>query len=105
MTTPQRRSLLAGLESHQPTPPPAPEITEAAARHGFAVTAATAANGTDNQAAGRQRQKIGRDQPFSVRLRGDTRAAIYAQANGRNVPVAQVIEEAMAALEANLGRS
>lgn len=95
---PQRRSLLSGLD-RPPAPIPEAAAIEAAERRGFVSQTATVANAQDS-AAGRQRQKTGRDHPFSVRLRADTRATIYDQANARNVPVAQVIEEAMAALEA-----
>jgi hypothetical protein len=98
MSTPQRRNLLEGL-APTPAPAPPPALAETAARRGFTSQAAQVATTQDN-AAGRQRQKIGRDHMFSTRLRADTRAAIYDQANARNVPVAQVIEEAMAALEA-----
>ena len=96
MSLERRRLEIPKTPAHQP-PPAMPEL---AAQRGFAVTAAQAANAPDNQAAGRQRQKTGRDHMFSTRLRADTRASIYDQANARNVPVAQVIEEAMAALEA-----
>lgn len=46
----------------------------------------------------RQARKSERDKPFTTRLKAETKAAIYAQVNGRDVPVAQVIEEAIAAL-------
>jgi hypothetical protein len=36
---------------------------------------------------------------FNVRLRRDTLDFIYAQANERNIPVAQVIEEMAATLQ------
>lgn len=43
---------------------------------------------------------------FNVRLRRDTLDFIYAQANERNIPVAQVIEEATEALRrAQINRS
>jgi hypothetical protein len=106
MSSPQRRNLLAGLE-RAATPVPEKEIVEAAKRHGFStgegdVRASPPAVPANAQApARRQRQPTGRDHPFSVRLRADTHAAIYAEANGRNIPVAQVIEEAVAALMAN----
>ena len=47
----------------------------------------------------RRRQPTGRDHQFNVRLRRDTLDFIYAQANERNIPVAQVIEEAADALK------
>lgn len=95
--TPQRRSLLERLDT--PKAPLAEEAVQAlATRHGFAAQAPQTANADDGVSAGRLRQKTGRDHPFSVRLRADTRAAIYAQANARNVPVAQIIEEAIDAI-------
>lgn len=105
MSSPQRRNLLAGLE-RAATPVPEKEIVEAAMRHGFStgepeVRAPTPpAPVNAPMPARRHRQPTGRDHPFSVRLRADTHAAIYAEANGRNIPVAQVIEEAVAALMA-----
>lgn len=102
MSTPQRRNLLVGLE-RAPVPVPEAELLETAARHGFATVAGSAANGQADdavtQSLRRRRQLTGRDHQFNVRLRADTLQAIYDQANSRNVPIAQVIEEAMAALE------
>jgi hypothetical protein len=51
------------------------------------------------EAARRKRQPTGRDHQFNVRLRRETLEFIYCQANGRNIPVAQVIEEACEALQ------
>jgi len=99
MSEPLKRRSLTGILD---TPPPAmPEAVIAAtgARNGFA--AVTPAETQDNAAAAgarRRRQPTGRVHQFNVRLRADTLEDIYSQANGRNVPVAQVIEEAMAAL-------
>ncbi len=100
MSTPQRRNLLVGLE-RPPAPVPEAELVETAARHGFATVAGSAAGGQTEEASAlrRRRQPTGRDHQFNVRLRADTLQAIYDQANSRNVPIAQVIEEAMAALE------
>ena len=94
----KRRSLLGALD----TPPAAlpDEVVEAtAARSGF-VTAAPVARPNIDAAAGPRRRRLptGRDHQFNVRLRIETLEAIYALANGRNIPVAQVIEEAMRAL-------
>jgi hypothetical protein len=47
----------------------------------------------------RQRQPTGREHQFNVRLRRDTLDFIYAQANDRDIPIAQVIEEGMEALK------
>jgi len=95
----KRRSLLGALD----TPPPSlPESTIAAtaARNGFSAIELGERRDREAPVAGarRHRQPTGRVHQFNVRLRPDTLEAIYAQANGRNVPVAQVIEEAMDAL-------
>jgi len=95
----KRRSLLGALD----TPPPhLPEsaIAATAARNGFAAVERDERPDRESAAVGarRRRQPTGRVHQFNVRLRADTLEAIYAQANGRNVPVAQVIEEAMDAL-------
>ena len=50
----------------------------------------------------RRRQLTGRDHQFNVRLRRDTLDFIYAVANERNIPIAQVIEEATDALKAKM---
>jgi hypothetical protein len=47
----------------------------------------------------RKRQPTGRDHQFNTRLRRDTLDYIYAEANERNIPIAQVIEEGMEALK------
>jgi hypothetical protein len=95
----KRRSLLGALD----TPPPVlPEavIAATAASNGFAAIEGASGPESESVVAGarRRRQPTGRIHQFNVRLRADTLEAIYIQANGRNVPVAQVIEEAMAAL-------
>jgi hypothetical protein len=54
---------------------------------------------SDHGAARRQRQPKGRNHQFNVRLRRDTLDFIYAQANERNIPVAQVIEDMADALK------
>jgi hypothetical protein len=46
----------------------------------------------------RQRQPVGRDHQFNVRLKRTTLDHIYSVANERNIPVAEVIEEAMEAM-------
>jgi hypothetical protein len=50
----------------------------------------------------RRRQLTGRDHQFNVRLRRDTLDFIYAVANERNIPIAQVIEEATEALKVKM---
>ena len=47
----------------------------------------------------RQRQPTGREHQFNVRLRQETLDFIYGQANERNIPIAQVIEEMAEALK------
>lgn len=101
MTEPlKRRSLLHTVSA------PAPIVTEeaiaeVAARNGFPNVAPIppAAPVTEHSGARRQRQPTGRDHQFNVRLRRDTLDFIYAQANARNVPVAQVIEDMADALQ------
>jgi hypothetical protein len=101
MTEPlKRRNLLQAVGSR----PPAladETIAEVAARNGFhnATPTAPPAAVADQTGARRQRQPTGRDHQFNVRLRRDTLDFIYGQANGRNVPVAQVIEEMADALK------
>lgn len=91
---PKRRNLLA-LAAAPPDPLPQEDIAAVAARNGFPAAA---------PAARRRRQPTGRDHQFNVRLRRDTLDFIYAEANARNIPVAQVIEEATEALKAQLSR-
>ena len=101
MTEPlKRRNLLQAVSSR----PPALQdeaIAEVAARNGFhhAAPSVTPPAVADQTGARRQRQPTGRDHQFNVRLRRDTLDFIYGQANGRNVPVAQVIEEMAEALK------
>jgi hypothetical protein len=89
----KRRSLLGPLDAPPPVLPEA-VITATAARNGFPTVNLDA----EPPVPRRRRQPTGRDHQFNVRLRAVTMEAIYAQANGRNIPVAQVIEEAMQAL-------
>jgi hypothetical protein len=100
MTEPlKRRNLLAAVPS---TPAALPEeaIAVVAERNGFSSAAPreAPAPASSPEPRRRQRQLTGRDHQFNVRLRRDTLDFIYSQANGRNVPVAQVIEEAIEAL-------
>jgi hypothetical protein len=93
----KRRSLLAV----SPPPPLLPEeaIAAVAARNGFSNAPQRPATSADQVTGRRQRQPTGRDHQFNVRLRRDTLDFIYATANERNIPVAQVIEEAINSLE------
>jgi hypothetical protein len=95
----KRRSLLGALDTTAPTLPPE-TIVETAVRNGFSASEPEKTPNPDGNSGGsrRQRQPTGRIHQFNVRLRAETLDAIYAQANTRNVPVAQVIEEAIAAL-------
>lgn len=105
---PKRRNLLA-VTAAAPDPLPQEAIAAVAARNGFpAASAAPSRASTAGEDAGlrRRRQPTGRDHQFNVRLRRDTLDFIYAQANERNIPVAQVIEEATEALrQRQLARS
>ena len=73
-------------------------IAATAGRHGFAEAVPVSDPHSRSAEARRRRQPTGRVHQLNVRLRADTIESIYAQANDRNVPVAQVIEEAMDAL-------
>jgi len=103
----KRRNLLAVPALSDPLPQEA--IAAVAARNGFPAAAPPPAEGPQQADSGirrRYRQPTGRDHQFNVRLRRDTLDFIYAQANERNIPVAQVIEEATEALRrAQLNRS
>ncbi len=100
MNEPIKRRNLVHAVATTPTDEPLSEdvIAEVAARNGF-PNAAQASTATDHSGARRQRQPTGRVHQFNVRLRRDTLDFIYAQANGRNIPVAQVIEEMADALK------
>lgn len=105
MSEPLKRRNLVSLA---PILDPLPEqaIAAIAARNGFEPPASPVAPPAaqpaliqaDSAARRRHRQPTGRDHQFNVRLRRDTLDFIYAQANDRNIPVAQVIEEAAEAL-------
>ena len=103
--SPKRRSLLADLE----VPPKMLDesvIAATAGRHGFveATSVPVSESGDRRSEARRRRQPTGRVHQLNVRLKAETIEFIYAQANSRNVPVAQVIEEAMAAMAGVLRR-
>ena len=96
----KRRNLLAVPSTPEPLPQEA--IAVVAARNGFPAAvspiAPPAASSPEAGICRRLRQPTGRDHQFNVRLRRDTLDFIYSQANERNIPVAQVIEEATEAL-------
>jgi hypothetical protein len=98
MNEPLKRRNLFPVKS---PPPVIPEdaVAAIAARNGFPDAAPTPPPVADQSGARRQRQPTGRDHQFNVRLRRNTLDFIYAQANERNIPVAQVIEEATEALK------
>jgi hypothetical protein len=99
----QRRSLLP-MQTPQPHVSE-DAIAEVANRNGFQpVTVPKEAASAPTSSPRRQRQPTGRDHQFNVRLRSDTIDFIYAQANGRNVPIAQVVEEMVEALKRDQGR-
>ena len=96
MPATERRRLLEGASETAPLSQQAVEaaVAIAAPRHGF--------GGQDQSSASseplmrRRRGSTGRSQQFTVKLRPDTMAEIYDIANIRNIPLAQVIEEAIA---------
>jgi hypothetical protein len=95
----KRRNLVAVMT--QPQDLPDELIAAVAARNGFPNVAPSTSPApvADQGATRRQRTPTGRDHQFNVRLRRDTLDFIYAQSNGRNVPIAQVIEEMSDALQ------
>src|SRR3954469_8409253 len=96
-TEPLRRRSLLPVQPHQPPAISEDEIATVASRNGFqpASTTSSDAGATPR----RQRQLTGRVHQFNVRLRRETVDFIYEQANSRNVPIAQVIEEMAEALK------
>jgi hypothetical protein len=101
MTEMKRRSLLEGLKPaarDNDSVPSEDAVAAVAKRHG--ITAERSAEGLETAASPprRQRKILGRTQQFNVRLHPSTVEQIYAEANGRDIPIAQVIEEAIALL-------
>jgi hypothetical protein len=126
----RRRNLLAGLDKVQAPAPGADDalIAAVAERHGFApapetesaspsVTSPTAPTQDehhepdDDELYGsqitvrRRRKPKGRTEQLNVRLRPDTIASIYEEANRRDVPIAQVIEEMVEAFQVQRSRA
>ena len=87
-----RRNLLAKIETPKVTQTSAAGdehlIREAAERHGFTAAGSAQPN------LRRKRSGTGRTYQLNVRLRPDTAGLIYEEANRRDIPIAQVIEEA-----------
>jgi hypothetical protein len=95
----KRRNLLQAVSSPAPALPDE-AIAAVAAANGFPNIAPVAQPATvADSGVRRQRLPTGRDHQFNVRLRRDTLEFIYARANERNVPVAQVIEDMAEALK------
>jgi hypothetical protein len=98
----RRRSLLPVQPHPQPIVSEA-DIAAVASRNGFQPAPTTTSKDT-GLTPRRQRQLTGRVHQFNVRLRRDTVDFIYEQANSRNVPIAQVIEEMAEAFKRQQGR-
>jgi len=94
----RRRSLLPVPSTPPETPLPTATVAAVAARNGFAEVEQPAPPATDAPGMRRHRQPTGRNHQFNVKLRRDTLDFIYAEANERNIPIAQVIEEMVEAL-------
>ncbi len=103
MSEPLRRRNLLATTAAPPPPLPEEAIAAVAARNGFPVAASSSE--ADFGARRRHRQPTGRDHQFNVRLRRDTLDFIYGQANERNIPIAQVVEEMAEALKRTQARS
>lgn len=99
---PLRRRSLVSVQPHQPAAISEADIAAVASRNGFQPTSVTRDDSATTPR--RQRQPTGRDHQFNVRLRRETIDFIYSQANSRNVPVAQVIEEMTEAFKHQQGR-
>src|SRR3954453_7136192 len=97
-TEPLRRRSLLPVQPHQPLAISEAEIATVASQNGFQPAPATGSSDTGATPC-RQRQLTGRVHQFNVRLRRETVDFIYEQANSRNVPIAQVIEEMAEALK------
>jgi len=99
---PQRRSLSGGLGAirNAPVDPVSnePSVMPAAVRAGFDTVPVPMGEVEQLRAnqipqVPRRTRGAGRSMPFSLKLRPDTLDYIYSIANGRNIPLAQVIEE------------
>lgn len=99
---PQRKSLTGALSAIRNDPTDAPhtpiDVTPAATREGFdsvpvPVGEVDRLRANQSPEVPRRVRGGGRTMSFSLKLRPDTLNYIYAVANGRNIPLAQVIEE------------
>ena len=100
---PLRRRSLLPVQSQQPPAMNEADIAAVATRNGFAPAPVTMPLPKSDTPPRRMRQPTGRDHQFNVRLKSETVDFIYSQANGRNVPIAQVIEEMVEALKREQG--
>ncbi|MGE0281370.1 MAG: hypothetical protein AB7P20_12275 [Rhizobiaceae bacterium] len=102
---PLRRRSLLPVPPQQPPAVSEAEIAAIASRNGFQPASQPAARPSNDtgETPRRQRPPTGRVHQFNVRLRRETVDFIYAQSNGRNVPIAQVIEEMAEALKRQQG--
>ena len=103
-TEPLRRRPLFSVQSQQPPAVSDADIAAVASRNGFQSAEPTAPSSDTGITPRRQRQLTGRVHQFNVRLKRETVDFIYEQANNRNVPIAQVIEEMAEALKRQQGR-
>ena len=101
-TEPLRRRSLLPVQPHQPPVMSEADIAAVANRNGFQSAPTPMDESTTTPR--RQRQPTRRDYQFNVRLRRETVDFIYSQANSRNVPIAQVIEEMAEALKRQQSR-
>lgn len=96
---PLRRRSLLPVQPQQPPVVDEAKIAAVATRNGFAPVPSPMPKSDTAAPPRRQRQPTGRDHQFNVRLKSETIDFIYSQANSRNVPIAQVIEEMAEALQ------
>ncbi len=98
----KRRSLLA-VAPPLSSPFADEAIAGVSTRDGFPAAesrrAVTAPVVADSASRRRQRHPTGREHQFNVRLRQETLDFIYREANERDIPIAQVIEEMVETLK------
>jgi len=102
MNEPLRRRSVLPVPSSQPIAVSDAEIAAVASRNGFQPVPAVAKESSASTPR-RNRQPTGRDHQFNVRLKSETLDFIYGQANDRDVPIAQVVEEMVEALKREQG--
>ncbi|MET4666375.1 hypothetical protein [Sphingomonas sp. PvP056] len=101
MTELKRRSLLDGLKPTSRSEDSVPSdnaVAAVAKRHGIDAEGSAQGSETATTSPRRQSNILGRTPQFNVRLHPSTVKQIYAEANGRGIPIAQVIAEAIALL-------